>query len=406
MGKHIAFLTIPAAGHINPTLPLVTELVRRGHRVSYATGPTYRSAVEAAGATLIDLEWVPKQWKVSPQGQTTADLSAMLTGFVRASRPVMATVEQALRDDRPDLFCYDMMTFVGSMVADRLGLREATTVANFATNEHYDTRAAFVPADFDPSHPAFREFLAERAAFAEDFDVPLDKVAAAGAVAPLNLVFIPREFQIAGETFDERFEFVGPAIGARAATSDWEPPAGGAPLLFISLGTAVNDRPDFFAACTKAFAGTDWQVAMAIGDQVDVASLGEIPPNFDVRPYFPQPAVLAHATAFLTHAGMNSVMESLLNQVPMATYPQTAEQQANAGRVTALGLGRQLPELSAESLQSTVADIAADPAIRTALADMHVHLEAAGGPVRAADAIEASLSRSEPASDPTASTLR
>ena len=29
---------MPAHGHINPTLPLVRELVRRGHEFSYATG--------------------------------------------------------------------------------------------------------------------------------------------------------------------------------------------------------------------------------------------------------------------------------------------------------------------------------------------------------------------------------
>src|SRR5689334_7533702 len=227
MGKHIAFLTIPAAGHVNPTLPLVAELIRRGHRVSYATGPAYRSAVEAAGATLVELDWTAKPVKVSTGGQTTAELGAMLTGYVRASRPVMPTIERWLTDDRPDLFCYDMMTFVGSMLAGKLGLREATTVANFATNEHYDTRAMFVPADFNPTHPAFQEFLAERAAFAAEFGVPVETVAAAGAVAPLNLVFIPREFQIAGETFDDRFHFVGPAVGARVPTSDWEPPSDG-----------------------------------------------------------------------------------------------------------------------------------------------------------------------------------
>ncbi|MFC9688612.1 macrolide family glycosyltransferase [Kribbella sp. NPDC056951] len=389
MGKHIAFLTIPAAGHLNPTLPLVAELVRRGHRVSYATGPTYRSAVEAAGATMVELDWVPRPVKLSPGGQSTADLGAMLTGYVRAARPLMPVLEQWLRDDRPDLFCYDMMTFIGSMLADKLGLPEATTVANFATNEHFDLTPSLIPADFDPGHPAFQEFLAERAAFAREFGVPVEKVAAAGAVAPLNLVFIPREFQIAGETFDERFHFVGPAIGARVPTADWEPP--GSPLLFISLGTAVNDRPDFFAACTEAFAGTDWHVAMAIGDQVDLASLGQLPPSFDVRPYFPQPEVLAHADVFLTHAGMNSVMESLLNQVPMATYPQTPEQQANARRVTELDLGQQLPDLTPTSLRSTVDAIAAAPAIRKSLSDMHAHLKTAGGPVQAANAIEAQL---------------
>lgn len=39
MGKHFAFVAPPAFGHVNPTLPLVEELVSRGHRVSYATGP-------------------------------------------------------------------------------------------------------------------------------------------------------------------------------------------------------------------------------------------------------------------------------------------------------------------------------------------------------------------------------
>jgi hypothetical protein len=34
---HIAFICLPAAGYVNPTLPVVAELVRRGHRVTYAT---------------------------------------------------------------------------------------------------------------------------------------------------------------------------------------------------------------------------------------------------------------------------------------------------------------------------------------------------------------------------------
>jgi MGT family glycosyltransferase len=250
-----------------------------------------------------------------------------------------------------------------------------------------------VPADFDPTHPKFQEFLVARAAFARDFGVPVDKVAASGAVAPLNLVFSPREFQIAGETFDESFYFVGPAIGARAETPEWEPPADGSPLLFVSLGTAVNDRPDFFANCAKAFAGTEWHVAMAIGDQVRLEDLGEIPANFDVRRYFPQPVVLRHATAFLSHAGMNSVREALLNQVPLATFPQTAEQQANAGRVAELGLGRTIDDLSPESLRSTIDAVAADSSIRLNLAAMAEHVRNAGGPTAAADAVENYLAR-------------
>ena len=39
-------------GRVNPTLPVVAELVRRGHSVSYHTSPAFRAEIEAAGATV------------------------------------------------------------------------------------------------------------------------------------------------------------------------------------------------------------------------------------------------------------------------------------------------------------------------------------------------------------------
>ncbi|MGH3916267.1 MAG: macrolide family glycosyltransferase [Pseudonocardiaceae bacterium] len=390
MSRHIAFLTLPASGHINPTLPLVEELCARGHRVGYATGAGFAPALEAAGAEVTALDWQPKPLTVSKSGQTTEELATMLLGFVESSRRVPPALEQWLTADRPDVLCYDMMTFLGPMVAGKPRLREVATVANFAGNETFNLGSLLIPPDFDPTHPKFREFLAARDALAADFGVAPEMVAAAGAIAPLNLVFIPRQFQIAAETFDDRFRFLGPAVGSRATSSHWQPPTDGSAVLFVSLGTAFNDRADFFTLCTKAFAGTEWHVAMAVGDQVDLAQFREIPANFDVRPYFPQPAVLEHAKAFLSHTGMNSAMEALLYQVPLAAFPLTPEQTANAHRVQELGLGRLIDtdQLSPELLRQTVDEVAVDPDIQANLATMAEHLHRAGGPVAGADAIE------------------
>lgn len=390
---HIAFLTLPASGHVNPTLPLVEELCARGHRVGYGTGAGFGPALEAAGAEVTALDWTSTPLTVSRGGQTTEELATMLLGFVESSRAVRPAVERWLAADRPDVLCYDMMTFLGPLVTGRLGLREVATVANFAGNETFDLKSLLTPADFDPAHPKFREFLAARDALAADFGVAPDRVASAGTIAPLNLVFIPRQFQIAADTFDDRFRFIGPAVGSRAASTLWQPPADGSPVLFVSLGTTFNDRADFFTLCTKAFAGTGWHVAMAVGDRVDPARLGRIPANFDVRPYFPQPAVLGHATAFLSHAGMNSTMEALLYQVPLLAFPQTPEQSANARRVQELGLGRMIDagRFSPELLRRAVDEVATDPGIRANLAAMAEHLHRAGGPVAGADAIEAYL---------------
>ncbi|MFF4599220.1 hypothetical protein [Amycolatopsis sp. NPDC001319] len=55
MGKHLFFVAAPAAGHVNPVLPLVAELVGRGHRVTFASGPAYVGAIEGAGAEAVRL---------------------------------------------------------------------------------------------------------------------------------------------------------------------------------------------------------------------------------------------------------------------------------------------------------------------------------------------------------------
>ncbi|MEU4194395.1 hypothetical protein AB0E69_21035 [Kribbella sp. NPDC026611] len=85
----------------------------------------------------------------------------------------------------------------------------------------------------------------------------------------------------------------------------------------------------------------------------------------------------------------NSVMEALLYRVPMATFPQTPEQQLNAERVTELGLGRRLADLDPGALRDVVDAVAGDPLVREQLEVMAGHLRRAGGAVAPADAVEA-----------------
>jgi MGT family glycosyltransferase len=392
MGNHIAFLAGPASGHINPTLPLVEELLARGHQVSYATGDAFVPTVAAAGARPLPLPWVLPRPVVSSGGQTTEDLALMLLGFIEQSRTVLPVLEQWLTADRPDVLCYDMMSTFGALIAAKLGLPQATTVPNFASSETFNLQALLAPRDFDPNHPMFRKYVAARRELAIDFGLSPAQFAGAFSIAPLNLVFLPREFQIAGDTFDDRFHFIGPSLGRRAHSTDWQPPADGSPVLFVSLGTAFNDRPDFFTRCANAFTGTEWHVAMAVGE-TDPARLGAIPPNVEVRPYFPQPTVLAHASAFLSHAGMNSTMEAAYYQVPLVAVPQTPEQAVNARRAQELGFCRLLDadQLGPELLRQTVVEVAADQGVRAGLAAMAEHLRAAGGAAAGADALEAYL---------------
>jgi MGT family glycosyltransferase len=220
-----------------------------------------------------------------------------------------------------------------------------------------------------------------------------------GPPASLNICFIPREFQPAGDTFDASFHFVGPSLGQRGIEKAWQPGSKDTPLVFISLGTTpLNDRPDFFRMCLEAFADTRWQVAMAIGDRISVSELGEIPDNVDVRAFFPQLDVLRHADVFLSHTGMNSTMEALYFGVPLVAFPLQPEQEANARRVEDLGLGRRLPAeaLSPARIRAVTAAVSDDQVIRRKLSIMSQRVRRAGGSTAAADAIEHYLSTPEP----------
>jgi len=128
---------------------------------------------------------------------------------------------------------------------------------------------------------------------------------------------------------------------------------------------------------------------LAIGE-VDTEALGAVPANVEVHRQVPQLAVLRHARAFVTHAGMGGTMEGLHFEVPMVAIPQMAEQRANADRIAELGLGTVLPpdRITADTLWNAVEDVASDKHVRERLAWMRREMTAAGGVPAAADAVE------------------
>jgi MGT family glycosyltransferase len=413
---HFAFVCLPATGHVNPTLPVVAELVRRGHRVTYATGARYAAAVESAGATFFEngedlsaqFPWfgkVPGSPAQNDAGRSprpgmlaglgSGMMSGLLERLLERAREEFPALLERLTADQPDAVCYDAMTLAGKMAAMKLNLPDIALLPTYATNEHFSMRELMpsrAPAEmlaaWKQARQLIEDFAREQGLAGFEF--------MEGPPASLNICFIPREFQPAGDTFDDRFHFVGPSLGRRGIEEAWQPRIADSPLLFISLGTTpLNDQPDFFRMCLEAFAGTEWQVAMAIGDRLDVAELGEVPQNVEVRPFLPQLDVLRHAQVFLSHTGMNSTMEALYLGVPIVAFPLQPEQEANARRVDDLGLGRRLPAdgLTPGMIYDVVTEVSQDQQIRRNIAAISPRVRNSGGATAAADAMEEYLLR-------------
>lgn len=47
---NILMVNVPYSGHVNPTLPLAKELVKRGHQVTYINAEEFRDKIQKPGA--------------------------------------------------------------------------------------------------------------------------------------------------------------------------------------------------------------------------------------------------------------------------------------------------------------------------------------------------------------------
>ena len=118
------------------------------------------------------------------------------------------------------------------------------------------------------------------------------------------------------------------------------------------------------------------------------------PANFIVRSSVPQVALLQRASLFITHAGINSLHESLYYGVPMVMLPQQMEQAMNA-RIAerhdvGIVLGGHSPYgqgVSASRLAAAVEEVLKEARYRDAAQHVSRRLQAKDGTAEAITAI-------------------
>jgi MGT family glycosyltransferase len=383
-------VSVGAHGHVNPSLPVIAELVDRGHRVTYAIPESFADTVRSTGATpLVYLSGLPdetrgEQWPSDP----VDGMSIFLDDAVR----VLPQLEAALTDDRPDLVLYDIAGYPGRALAHRWGLPLVQLSPSMVAWRGYEEDMAEALTFLrEPEYERYQERFARWLA---ELGIDIDVDTFSGR-PPRCIVLIPRAMQPNAERVDDDvYTFVGPSLDRRPHQEDWPPSA--RPVLLVSLGSAYTDRVAFYRACVAAFGPLNWQVVIAIGSHVDPAAIGELPPNVEVHRWVPQLAVLARAQAFVTHAGMGGCAEGLYHGVPMIAVPQAVDQFGNAAMLEQLGAGVYVPAESAtpDTLREALLALVRSAEVRDRLAVLRDELRAAGGAGAAADIVEAEIAAS------------
>ena len=112
----ILFFNQPEQGHINPTLPLVAELVRRGNRVLYYSLEDFKQAIEHAGTTF------QNYGKAYPFDHTRADENGFknFLQLLQVSQLVLEHLLTEIAAEQPDYIIYDQLAMWGQYIAQIL----------------------------------------------------------------------------------------------------------------------------------------------------------------------------------------------------------------------------------------------------------------------------------------------
>lgn len=381
----IFFFSLPAHGHVNPTLPLVRELTSRGHRVLYYDVEAFREKIEAAGAQFVPIDAYMPPAPEDIDRRAGKDFASLIEMAADLTLSLNERVAQDVAEHHPACVVGDSVCIWGKLLARRHGLPFICSTTTFAFNDQSARLMKRQPGEVLRMLLGMPRMARKLRQLSEHGHDAPDVISLIGNDTKTpTIVYTSRLFQPMSETFGDSYAFVGPSVMQRYPRRPHD-----RPLVYVSLGTVLNNAPDFYRSALQALSGMDCDAILSIGDAVDPAALGPAPGNVRIYPRVNQLEVLAGADVFLTHCGMNSVSESLLCGVPMVLFPQHGEENAVAIRCEQLGAGLRLKRPSASCIRSALEAVLGDDRYRRAAQTVAEDFARCGGAAEAADFVEA-----------------
>jgi UDP:flavonoid glycosyltransferase YjiC (YdhE family) len=354
------------SGNTPPQRALARELNRRGHDVHVLSHDSLAEAVIADGGRFQALKSAP-QWNPA-QPRTSDEEGAFVVQNVAGSAAFAADF-LALQDAvRPDICLIDAMLISTLNVAIERGLR-------FAAINHMALIRDGGCTGFLNSITAA---LPGPAAGSSFFDL-LDR-------APLVLATSYPQFGTEPDTASH-IHFVGP-IREQVAYGPWPRRSEERPFVLVSLSSMFQGQESTLRNICEAVSVLPIEVLVTTGRGIAPDALS-VSGDVEARSFVPHDAVLPSVDLVVTHAGFGTLMYSAGAGKPTLCLPNGRDQNDNAARVEALGLGRTLsPDAPPAAISSAVMDMLGDEALRAASRSFASGVSRFGELTHAADLIE------------------
>ena len=199
------------------------------------------------------------------------------------------------------------------------------------------------------------------------------------------------EFDFPRKRLPDHFHYVGPVCASRGRPIDfpWEL-LDRRPLIYASLGTVVHHQRRLYQMIAEGCANLDAQLVLSLGGAEKSSQYDRLPGSPLVVSFAPQVELIRKAALTITHAGLNTTLESLTEGVPLVAIPITFEQPAIGARIQWTGVGETIPapDLTPARLQTVVTKVLATGRYRESAKRMKNAIAHSGGAAQAATIIE------------------
>lgn len=417
---HFGILCPAKTGHLNTMLPLGRELQRRGHRVTLLGIADVQSKTLAAGLDFWKIGETEFPLGIAAQSLTQlgklsglAALRYNLNLIQKEAAMLLRDAPKALKQAGIEALLVNQMTLEGESIAEFLAIPFITVCSALPINQEngvppFVTSWSYNPARWTHLRNQSAYFVLNRLAqpieklineYRQSWNLPpcYDVNDSYSKLAQLSQ--IPAEFDFPRQHLPQWFHFTGPYhdSGSREVVPfPWENLTG-QPLIYASMGTIQNRLMDVFHCIAQACDGLDVQLVISLGGG-NLDSVKELPGKPLVVKYAPQMELLKQASLTITHAGLNTVLESLNNGVPMVAIPITSDQPGTAARLTWTGAGVTVPlvRLNVSRLRVAIQEVLSQDFYKNNASRLQAAIQRAGGVKRAADIVELAISKEKP----------
>jgi MGT family glycosyltransferase len=416
--RRIGILSFSSPGHYYPLTALGRRLQSRGHEVVYFQVADLERPIRAAGLQFRQIgheDFPPGALRARDEEvgklKGLAALRCGLRGIQRKAMMLFRDAPAALRDEGVDSLIIDQIEMAGGTVAEHLGLPFISAAAALPIN---------LDASVPPCHLAWphrtglgarlrnrvgntafewilsgilRTINRQREAWglrpARDVDALFSRLA--------QVVQLPAALELPGRRLPPHIHHTGPwtdAAGRAPVDFPWSRLDPGRRLVYASMGTLQNGILQAFRMIAEACAGLDLQLVISLGGGQDPALLADLPGDPVVVGYAPQLDLIRRSALTISHGGLNTVLESLAQGVPMVVLPVAYDQPGVGARVAWSGVGRSIHigRLTVDRLRDAVRSVLGNPAYRERAGQLLVSMATADGLNRAADLIEEAFS--------------